>query len=103
MERIINKIQYIRWSILPACCYNEDEDEDEKSVTDYEIFYRDRIDECLVAVGDYINTLDQLSRRNDAEHYHILFDTRKRFIDLFPFCYDELDDFSDSGMNDVKN
>jgi len=93
-EQIIDRIQYLRWTLLPPYTYNEDEDE--KTVEEYLIFYSTNINKCIESVTLYIEALREFYRDTHSETtFQEIMHIRETYIGNFPFCYDELEDEKD--------
>lgn len=79
----------MRLTLLPAYCY--DDDEDKKEVAEYLAFYRRQGERSLAATGAYIDALADFRLAPDSDAaFNKLLSARRSFIGSFPFCFDEL-------------
>jgi hypothetical protein len=86
---VVEKIRFLRLSLVPPYCENLDEDE--RSVDDYTAHYALRLHECKEAARKYLSALERVkSDVGDASTATYMLEARARFAASFPFCTDEL-------------
>lgn len=90
ITELLKKIQIERITILPP--YTYDEDEEEKGLEEYLIFYTKEIEQAIKASREYINAISRLNENpDDLKIQQELLAARRNYINYFPFCYDEVE------------
>src|SRR5262249_36862253 len=89
ISEVIGRIRWMRLALLPPYCH--DGDESERPEADYQNFYREHLDEAVLAADGYAAPIAQFSSdESNPTSVQQLLEARERFIRSFPFCEDEL-------------
>jgi hypothetical protein len=86
---IIGEIQFLRLNVVPP--YTLDDDEGQRSEDEYVAFYRKNIVEAIRATDAYIEAFGAIVTSPESqEAFNTYLGARRRFVQSYPFCDDEL-------------